>query len=36
MPIIKKLNSERKNEKVQEDLLFDNFLTMLQQEFGID
>jgi hypothetical protein len=36
MAKIKKLNSEVKNEKPQEDLSFDDLLTMLQQEFGID
>ena len=36
MAKIKKLNSERKNDNSQEDLSFDDFLTMLQQEFGID
>ena len=36
MAKIKKLNSERKNEESQEDLSFEDFLTMLQQEFGID
>ena len=36
MAKIKKLNSERKNEKSQEDLSFDDFLAMLQQEFGVD
>ena len=36
MAKIKKLNSERKNDNSQENLAFDDFLTMLQQEFGID
>ena len=36
MAKIKKLNSERKNKESQEDLSFEDFLTMLQQEFGID
>ncbi len=36
MAKIKKLNSERKNDNSQEDLSFDDFLTMLQQKFGID
>ena len=36
MAKIKKLNSERKNDNSQEDLSFDDFLTMLQQEFCID
>lgn len=36
MAKIKKLNSERKNDNSQKDMSFDDFLTMLQQEFGID
>ena len=36
MAKIKKLNSERKNDNSQEDLSFDDFLTMLQQELGIE
>ena len=36
MAKIKKLNSEHKNDNSQENLSFDNFLTMLQQELGID
>ncbi len=36
MAKIKKLNLERKNDNSQEDLSFDDFLTMLKQEYGID
>lgn len=36
MAKIKKLNLEHKNDNSQEDLSFDDFLTMLKQEYGID
>ena len=36
MAKIEKLNSKRKNDNSQENLSFDDFLTMLQQKLGID